>query len=116
MAAFTAGTSVPAGLVVPMLLIGGSMGRLFGLFAVESKKIICDNYEEWNPDKHSDLYYWEMIYRWVIKDCSMPDPGTYAVVGMAAFMGGSGRIMVMLATVLLELTADAGMVRPLSPL
>ena len=114
LAAFTAGTNVPAGLVVPMLLIGGSMGRLFGLFAVESKKIICDNYEEWNPDVHSDLYYWELIYRWVIKDCSMPDPGTYAVVGMAAFMGGSGRITVMLATVLLELTADAGMVRPFS--
>ena len=113
LAAFTAGTNVPAGLVLPMLLIGGSMGRLFGLFAVESKKIICDNYEEWDPTKHSDLYYWEMIYRWVIKDCSMPDPGTYAVVGMAAFMGGSGRITVMLATVLLELTADAGMVRPL---
>ena len=52
-----------------------------------------------------------MIYRWVIRDCRMPDPGTYAVVGMAAFMGGSGRITVMLATVLLELTADAGMVR-----
>lgn len=42
----------------------------------------------------------------------MPDPGTYAVVGMAAFMGGSGRITVMLATVLLELTADAGMIAP----
>ena len=116
LAALTAGTSVPAGLVVPMLLIGGSMGRLFGLFAVESKKSFCGNYEEWNSDVHSDLYYWEMVYRWIIKDCSMPDPGTYAVVGMAAFMGGSGRITVMLASVLLELTADAGMVRSLSSL
>ena len=51
-----------------------------------------------------------MVYRWIIKDCSLPDPGTYAVVGMAAFMGGSGRITVMLAVVLLELTADAGMI------
>ena len=89
------------------------MGRLLGLFAVETKKSFCGNYVEWNSDVHSDLYYWEMVYRWIIKDCSMPDPGTYAVVGMAAFMGGSGRITVMLATVLLELTADAGMVRPL---
>ena len=110
LAAITAGTNVPAGLVVPMLLIGGAMGRLFGIIAVEFKKDVCTNYEEWDAAVHTDLYYWEMIYRWVIRDCSMPDPGTYAVVGMAAFMGGSGRITVMLATVLLELTADAGMV------
>jgi H+/Cl- antiporter ClcA len=111
LAAITAGTNVPAGLVVPMLLIGGAMGRLFGIIAVEFKQDFCFNYEEWDAAVHTDLYYWEMIYRWVIRDCKMPDPGTYAVVGMAAFMGGSGRITVMLATVLLELTADAGMVR-----
>jgi chloride channel 7 len=112
LAAITAGTNVPAGLVVPMLLIGGSLGRLFGIFALETKKTMCASYEPWNPEIHTDLYYWEMIYRWIIRDCYMPDPGTYAVVGMAAFMGGSGRITVMLATVLLELTADAGMIAP----
>ena len=31
---------------------------------------------------------------------------------MASFMGGSGRITVMLATVILELTADAGLIAP----
>ena len=38
--------------------------------------------------------------------------GTFAVIGMASFMGGSGRITVMLATVILELTADAGLIAP----
>lgn len=48
----------------------------------------------------------------MIRDCRLPDPGTFAVIGMASFMGGSGRITVMLATVILELTADAGLIAP----
>ena len=31
----TAGISVPSGLVVPMMLLGGSMGRLVGLINLE---------------------------------------------------------------------------------
>ena len=42
----------------------------------------------------------------------MPDPGTFAIIGAASFLGGSGRITVMLATVLLELTDDASMIAP----
>ena len=38
--------------------------------------------------------------------------GTFAVIGMASFMGGSGRITVMLATVILELKADVGLIAP----
>ena len=42
----------------------------------------------------------------------MPDPGTFGIIGAASFLGGSGRITVMLATVLLELTDDAAMIAP----
>ena len=50
-----------------------------------------------NPDEWPgyDMYYWGMTYRWIIRDCKLPDPGTFAVIGMASFMGGSGRISVM---------------------
>ena len=125
LAAFTAGTHVPAGLVVPLLLIGGAFGRLFGLYWMNFKKGLCENYiplesaeammtmgtdpSEWLG---YDMYYWGMTYRWVIRDCKLPDPGTFAVIGMASFMGGSGRISVMLAIVMLELTADAKMIAP----
>ena len=34
------------------------------------------------------------------------------MIGMASFMGGSGRITVMLATVILELKADVGLIAP----
>jgi hypothetical protein len=112
LAAFTAGSSVPAGLVVPMLLIGGSMGRLLGLGALQFHIILCENYEALEGKYLYDVYHWSAHFRWMIRDCRLPDPGTFAVIGMASFMGGSGRITVMLATVILELTADAGLIAP----
>lgn len=36
----------------------------------------------------------------------------YAVVGMAAFLSGSSRITMMLATVIVELTDDASLIAP----
>jgi chloride channel 7 len=124
LASITAGTHVPAGLVVPMLLIGGAFGRLFGLYWMEFKKSLCENYVplESSPlslnvdlstgDSNYNMYWWGMVHRWVIRDCKLPDPGTFAVIGMASFMGGSGRISVMLAVVMLELTGDASLVAP----
>tara|TARA_B100000780_G_scaffold210920_1_gene150829 strand:+ start:17 stop:1267 length:1251 start_codon:yes stop_codon:yes gene_type:complete len=110
LAAITSGTHVPAGLVVPMLLIGGSFGRLFGLWWLKIKKGMCENYEVLGDDY--DMYHWAATYRWIVRDCKLPDPGTFAVIGMASFMGGSGRISVMLAIVMLELTGDAGLIAP----
>merc|ERR1711871_15288 len=88
------------------------MGRLVGLLALEMKKSICETYISVDESCSMDITYWSESYRWMIRDCKLPDPGTYAVIGMASFMGGSGRITVMLATVILELTADADMIAP----
>ena len=42
LAAMTSGSSIPAGLVVPMLLIGGSFGRLIGVIALSLKMDACE--------------------------------------------------------------------------
>ena len=110
LAAITSGTHVPAGLVVPMLLIGGAFGRLFGIWWLKIKAGMCDDYEALGSDY--DMYHWASTYRWIVRDCKLPDPGTFAVIGMASFMGGSGRISVMLSVVMLELTGDVGLVAP----
>ena len=55
LAAITAGISVPAGLVVPMLLIGGSYGRLFGLGALEMKKAMCSKLNR-------PACYWSVVW------------------------------------------------------
>ena len=107
----TAGASVPAGLIVPMLLLGGSYGRATGLLGIELKKTMCEPLRNLTGDV-TDTFYWSTVYRWVGLDCRLPDPGMYAVVGMASFLGGSTRITMMLATVIVELTDDASLIAP----
>ena len=115
LAAYTSGVSVPAGLIVPMLLMGGSYGRAIGLLGIEVKKSMCMDASELAMDSTVELdntYFWSTEYRWEGRDCQLPDPGMYAVIGMAAFLGGSGRITMMLATVIVELTDDASLIAP----
>ncbi len=108
---YTAGVSVPAGLIVPMLLLGGSYGRATGLLGIQLKKGMCEPLRDLSGDV-TDAFYWSTIYRWVGLECRLPDPGMYAVVGMASFLGGSTRITMMLATVIVELTDDASLIAP----
>jgi len=75
MAAMVCGMCIPSGLVVPMLFIGGTFGRLFGLGV----------HHGWDVDM---------------------DPAYCAFVGAAAFMGGTGRILMFLSVVLLEVSND----------
>ena len=128
-AAYTSGVAVPAGLIVPHLLIGGSYGRAIGLLGIYQKKAMCSaladleaqaaagalnlspvgDGSDWMFD---DTYFWSTVYRWVGRDCHLPDPAMYAVVGCAAFLSGSGRITMMLASVIIELTDDASLIGP----
>eukprot|EP00040_Diaphanoeca_grandis_P009589 m.49386 g.49386 ORF g.49386 m.49386 type:complete len:753 (-) comp21010_c0_seq2:42-2300(-) len=80
LAVITAGSSVPAGLVIPTLIIGGCMGRLFAIFV--------DTYIKANQHLHP------------------VDPGAWAQVGAAAFWCGSGRITATIAIITLEITGD----------
>merc|ERR1712072_174313 len=57
---------------------------------------------------------WSHEYHAMLGSCGWPDPGSYAVVGAASFMGGSGRITLFLATVMLELTNDIKMLPPIA--
>ena len=111
-AALTSGCSVPAGLVVPMLLIGGSFGRLVGLIGLEMKKDTCAELGRVDSSLLTNAFFWSSEYRWIGRECNLPDPGVYAVIGMAAFLGGSGRITVFLATMMVELTDDASLIAP----
>eukprot|EP01044_Picomonas_judraskeda_P018910 COSAG03_NODE_3861_length_1789_cov_1.378698_3_plen_112_part_01 len=59
LAAYTSGTSVPAGLIVPMLLMGGSYGRATGLLGLAYKKEMCmaDALSGVESD-FTDTYWW----------------------------------------------------------
>ena len=80
--------SVPAGMVVPSLTIGGCLGRLLALF-----------------------------YNWSIKGplgYAVVDPGPWAMVGAAAFWCGSARITVTIAIIILEITGDFRYIPPIA--
>ena len=95
-----------------MMLMGGSFGRLVGLVAMEWRRNNCPGYENLDHDLSSNMYYWTGSYRWTCTTvpCQIQ---VYAIIGMAAIMGGSGRITMMLAAVLLELTADPLLIAPI---
>ena len=88
LAIFTAGTSMAAGLVIPMLIIGATLGRVLAVLA--------------NMGIKSPLG-------------SLPvDPGPWAMIGAAAFWSGSGRITVTIAIVILEITGDFRFLPPMA--
>jgi chloride channel 7 len=74
---WTAGLPVAAGLFIPMMLLGGSLGRLFG----ESFQLLAPKIS-WFP----------------------VDPSIYALVGSAAMMSGSSRLTISVCVIIMELT------------
>lgn len=76
LAALSATLSVPAGMVIPSLIIGGSIGRMLGL-AMNA-----------------------------VPGVEHVDPGSWAMIGAAAFWCGSARITVTIAVIIMEITGD----------
>ena len=46
--------------------------------------------------------------------CGLPDPGSFAVVGAAAFMSGSGSIVLFVIALLVEITGDISSILPIA--
>ncbi len=85
---FTFGIRVPAGIFVPSMAIGAMFGRALG--------ILVQHWQETYP------------HLWVFSGC-VPDsqcitPGTYAMVGAAAALGGVTRMTVCLTVIMFEIT------------
>lgn len=85
---FTFGIRVPAGNFVPSMAIGACVGRALGIM----------------------IQLWQEAYPqfWLFSSCK-PDtqcvtPGTYAMVGAAAALGGVTRMTVALTVIMFELT------------
>ena len=76
MACWCAGSAVSAGLVVPILIIGASFGRICGLMLVDLTGTLYMT-TEWN---------------WI-------DPGAFALIGAAAFFGGVSRLTISLTVI-----------------
>mmetsp|Transcript_30079 Transcript_30079/g.47825 ORF Transcript_30079/g.47825 Transcript_30079/m.47825 type:complete len:1026 (-) Transcript_30079:3751-6828(-) len=84
LACVTYGTSIPSGLFVPAITIGAAAGRLIGQFIFE-----VDN-------GHIMTNVFGTI-----------DPGTYALIGSAAMLGGITRMTISIVVILMETTNNS---------
>lgn len=90
-AAWAAGMEIASGMFVPMLLIGATLGRLMGLVMVD--QFGTDEVAWWMPAADSQ-------WKWI-------DPGVFAVVGAAGFMGGVTRLTIALAAIMMEVSSPS---------
>ena len=83
-ACWCAGTYLSSGLVIPMLIIGSSLGRFFGLLVSDLiQKVVGEN-----------CYG---VDGWV-------DPGVFALFGAAGFFAGVSRLSFSLCVIIVEIT------------
>jgi chloride channel 7 len=104
LACWTAGSIVPTGLIVPVILTGAVIGRLVGLLAVLTVgspmgDADCDALVD-PPD--SCITGWN----WV-------DPGAFAIYGSAAFFGGISRLHLTIPVIFMEISGQTRLLLPI---
>ncbi|KAL1923502.1 uncharacterized protein VTP21DRAFT_8482 [Calcarisporiella thermophila] len=95
--AVTFGTKVPAGVLTPSMAIGACFGRALGLLI-----------QAWQRYHHG---FW--LFASCKPDMPCVTPGTYAMVGAAAALGGVTRMTVSLVVIMFELTGALTYVLPI---
>ncbi|WPK26912.1 hypothetical protein PUMCH_004280 [Australozyma saopauloensis] len=96
LSAYSYGLSLPGGILMPSLVLGGTLGRLVGILsrAIQSKI---------NPS---------FLATCTAKSCIV-SPSAYAVVGAAAFMTGITKLTVAVVVIIFELTGALTYVVPI---
>ncbi|KAK2734584.1 hypothetical protein FQN57_001631 [Myotisia sp. PD_48] len=97
LSSITFGLNIPAGVILPSLAIGALYGRALGIA-----------FEMWQKAHPKSLFF---------ADCE-PDlpcitPGTYAIIGAAAALGGATRMTVSIVVIMFELTGALTYVIPI---
>ena len=102
LAAWSAGSAISSGLVVPMLLIGATVGRIVGIlfvsFVPNSPLHGCDLPAAEQPQQ----CFWKYV-----------DPGAFALIGASAFFGGVSRLTIALTVIMVEITNDVRFILPI---
>ena len=93
---FTFGVKVPAGLFIPTLAVGASIGHAVGL----------------------TMAYWQSQYPgfWLFSECNSSyciDAGVYGLIGSAAMLSGVTRMTVSLVVIMFEITGDVQYIVPI---
>ena len=90
-ACWTAGMSISSGLLLPMIVMGATIGRFIGHLMVVS--LLADD-----PFVATN--------QWI-------DPGVFALIGSGAFVGGVSRLTVSLVVIMLEISGELHFLLPI---
>lgn len=93
----TFGLAIPAGIFMPSMVIGALFGRALGMLV-----------QAWQQNHPG---FW--LFASCLSDEPCVTPGSYAMVGAAAFMGGVTRMTVSLVIIMFELTGALTYVLPI---
>lgn len=93
----TFGLEIPAGVILPSLAIGALYGRALGIV-----------FEMWQK-AHPDF----ILFSTCEPDSPCITPGTYAIIGAAAALGGATRMTVSIVVIMFELTGALAYVIPI---
>ncbi|KAF8979844.1 hypothetical protein BGZ52_004509 [Haplosporangium bisporale] len=93
----TFGLAIPAGIFMPSMVIGALFGRALGM--------LVQAWQQTHPG------FW--LFASCLPDVPCVTPGSYAMVGAAAFMGGVTRMTVSLVIIMFELTGALTYVLPI---
>ncbi|KAK7207750.1 putative voltage-gated chloride channel [Myxozyma melibiosi] len=96
--AYTFGTSIPSGVMMPSMTVGACYGRAFGILM-----------ESWQRN-HPDMIFFRSSRP---PDGACVTPEVYAIVGAASALGGVTRLTVSLVVIMFELTGALGYVLPI---
>ncbi|KAK4180035.1 putative chloride channel protein [Triangularia setosa] len=97
LAAITFGLQIPAGIILPSMAIGALVGRAIG--------IIMEIWQHNHPNF--------IAFRSCEPDVPCITPGTYAIIGAAAALGGVTRMTVSIVVIMFELTGALTYVLPI---
>jgi hypothetical protein len=99
-AMYASGTAIASGLVIPTLVIGSLIGRLFGLLLTA-----------FTTDIPADATY---SYLGGYYDSqSWTDPGVFAIIGAAAFFSGITRLAISIPVIMVELSGELHYLLPI---
>jgi len=112
----TAGSAVPSGLLMPQMIVGALIGRMMtlplGFLERESGSALTSHSGLWSPAYLPIFGLLPPEAPLTPGATSFLDPGVGALVGAAAFLGGSGRITLFTTVMMVEITGDPAMIFP----
>jgi len=107
LAACSAGSAISSGLVVPMLLIGACIGRLYGILVLAALGQADADLSVCGASTDPTIAEPEQCYFQYV------DPGAFALIGAAAFFGGVSRLTIALTVIMIEITNDVRFLLPI---